>query len=64
DVNALDNYLACSLEAKSEIVVLIRSDSGDILGQIDLDGHEIAEFKEEDERFLATLAERMAGRWS
>jgi GAF domain-containing protein len=64
DVNKLDNYLSCSLETKSEIVVLIRSGSGEILGQIDLDGHQIAEFKDEDERFLATLAERMADRWS
>src|SRR5882724_13510830 len=35
DVTALDNYLACSLETRSEIVVLIR-DGKSILGQIDI----------------------------
>src|SRR5258708_682615 len=34
DVTALDNYLACSLETRSEIVVLIRQGKR-ILGQID-----------------------------
>jgi GAF domain-containing protein len=36
DVTKLDNYLACSVETRAEIVVLIRR--GDqILGQIDID---------------------------
>src|SRR3989442_6292356 len=34
DVTRLDNYLACSVETRSEIVVLIRRGSN-ILGQID-----------------------------
>ena len=36
DVQAIDNYLACNLDTRSELVVLIRR--GDhILGQIDVD---------------------------
>lgn len=62
DVNSLDNYLSCSLETKSEIVVLIRSDA-EILGQIDIDSHTLARFTGEDERFLDEMAGLIAGQW-
>jgi len=60
DVGELDNYLSCSLETKSEIVVLIRDETGRILGQIDVDGHDIAAFDEQDEAFLDAVARRIA----
>lgn len=62
DVREIENYLSCSLETRSEIVVLIRRD-GVVLGQIDIDGHEVGAFDGEDERFLEELAELLAGRW-
>lgn len=63
DVRALDNYLACSLQTRSEIVVLIRN--GDtILGQIDIDGHVVGTFDQNDEAFLEELAHLLAARWS
>ena len=62
NVAALENYLSCSLETKSEIVVLIRKD-GRILGQIDIDSHTPARFTGEDEKFLEELAGLIAGRW-
>src|SRR5262245_12635378 len=43
DVRQIQNYLACSLATRSEIVVLIR-DGDTILGQIDVDGHEVNAF--------------------
>ena len=66
DVRALDNYLACSLETRSEIVVLIRDPAtGQILGQIDADGHEVGAFDASDEAFLAEVAGLLAPRmWS
>src|SRR5580698_6694523 len=36
DVSASDNYLACSIETQSELVVLIHDRDGNILGQIDI----------------------------
>lgn len=60
DVRQLDNYLACSLETRSEIVVLIRDGQGAILGQIDADGHGVGDFDEEDEAFLGEVAARLA----
>jgi L-methionine (R)-S-oxide reductase len=62
DVSKLENYLSCSLKTKSEIVVLIRRD-GEILGQIDIDGHEIGAFDKSDEAFLEELAAILADRW-
>jgi L-methionine (R)-S-oxide reductase len=61
DVRKLDNYLACSLETRSEIVVLIRHpNTGKILGQIDVDGTEVGAFDESDEALLDVISERVA----
>jgi GAF domain-containing protein len=61
DVRELDNYLACNLETRSEIVVLIRHpDTGKILGQIDVDGTEVGAFDESDEALLEVIGERIA----
>ena len=45
DVREISNYLACSTETRSELVVLIRS--GDrIYAQIDIDSHQVGAFDE------------------
>lgn len=62
DVRELTNYLACSTQTRSEIVVLIRK--GDtILGQIDIDGHRVATFDARHEKFLEDVAAILADRW-
>ncbi len=63
DVRELDNYLACSLQTRSEIVVLIYSEDGTILGQIDIDGHTVGAFDASDESMLEELARELAARW-
>jgi len=45
DVREITNYLACSTETRSELVVLIR-DGERIYGQIDIDSHQVAAFDE------------------
>jgi L-methionine (R)-S-oxide reductase len=62
DVRALDNYLACSLETRAEIVVLVRKD-GEVVGQIDIDSHQLGRFGPDDEVGLTALAEALAERW-
>ncbi|ARU39887.1 hypothetical protein CCB80_01540 [Armatimonadetes bacterium Uphvl-Ar1] len=62
DVRELSNYLSCSAFTRSELVVLIRNGET-ILGQIDIDGHEIGAFDAQDERFLEDLAALLAYRW-
>lgn len=64
DVRALDNYLACSLETRAEIVVLIRDpDTSRILGQIDADSDTVGAFDTSDEAFLEQVAARLASLW-
>jgi GAF domain-containing protein len=59
DVRELSNYIACSPDVRSEIVVLIR-DGEEILGQIDVDSNELGAFGEEDEFFLMELADLLS----
>ena len=63
DVRKLNNYLACSLETRAELVVLIFSPDHEILGQIDIDGHTIGAFDASDEAMLEAMAKTIAARW-
>ena len=61
DVTQEANYLACSVETKSEIVVPIME--GDrVLGEIDIDSHRKNGFDESDREFLEELAGLVRGR--
>jgi len=51
DVQAQDNYIACSFTVKSEIVVPLFVE-GENVGQIDIDSETSDPFTEKDERFL------------
>ena len=51
DVKSQDNYIACSITVKAEIVVPIFV-NGENIGQIDIDSNTLDPFTEEDERFL------------
>lgn len=62
DVTKLDNYLACSLETRSEIVVLIRR-GPQIFGQIDIDSDAVDAFGTEDESLLSRIADLLARRF-
>jgi len=62
DVTAIGNYLACSLETRAEIVVLIRR-GDEIFGQIDIDSDTTGAFTAEDEALLDGVAEALARRF-
>lgn len=51
DVSLQDNYLACSLDVKAEIVVPLFV-NGENIGQIDIDSETADPFTADDERFL------------
>jgi L-methionine (R)-S-oxide reductase len=55
DVSADPRYLACSIETRSEIVVPIRA-HGQIVGEIDIDSHDLHAFGEADRTFLERCA--------
>ena len=60
DVQAQDNYIACSLTVKSEIVVPLFK-NGENIGQIDIDSNTPDPFSSEDERFLEFVNQQVAG---
>jgi L-methionine (R)-S-oxide reductase len=60
DVQAQDNYIACSIDVKSEVVIPIFKD-GKNIGQIDIDSNTPKAFDEKDERFLEWINEQVAG---
>lgn len=59
DVSAQDNYIACSIHVKAEIVVPLFK-NGENIGQIDIDSNTPDPFTEEDERFLEYVNEKVA----
>lgn len=63
DVSQASNYIACSLETRSELVVLIRDGQGKILGQIDIDSHTPAAFSPEDEEKVRQIARELGELW-
>ncbi len=59
DVAAIGNYLACNLETKSELVVLIRRGQT-TLGQLDIDSDVPAGFMEPHHRAVREIADALA----
>lgn len=59
DVTAQDNYIACSIDVKAEIVVPIFV-NGENIGQIDIDSNTPDPFTEKDERFLEYVCKKVA----
>jgi len=59
DVKAQDNYIACSLTVKSEIVIPLFV-NGDNIGQIDIDSNTLNPFTKEDEEFLEFVCAKVA----
>ena len=51
DVSQVDNYIACSIDVQSEIVVPILLD-GEFIAELDIDSHSPAPFTEKDREFL------------
>jgi len=59
NVSEQDNYLACSIETKAEIVVPIFK-NGENIGQIDIDSHVVDPFTQDDEDLLNYVCEKVS----
>jgi L-methionine (R)-S-oxide reductase len=59
DVQAQDNYIACSFTVKSEIVVPLFV-NGENIGQIDIDSNVLDPFTADDEEFLEFVNSEIA----
>lgn len=63
DVSQASNYLACSIETASELVVLIRDGAGRVVGQIDIDSHTTAAFGPAEEALVRRAADELGAAW-
>ena len=59
DVHEQDNYIACSLDTKAEIVAPVFFQDK-LIGQIDIDSNIRKSFSKEDENFLTKLCDLIA----
>ncbi|RSK39940.1 GAF domain-containing protein [Mangrovimonas spongiae] len=59
DVSAQDNYIACSITVKAEIVIPIFV-NGENIGQIDIDSNTPDPFTKDDEEFLEFVCKEVA----
>ncbi len=59
DVSAQDNYIACNIYVKAEIVIPLFKD-GKNIGQIDIDSNTLNPFTKEDEDFLVWVNKKVA----
>jgi len=61
DVREVENYLACSIHTRSELVVLIRN-QGKIVGEFDIDSDTVGAFTQKDEALLEEMGLLVSGR--
>lgn len=63
DVRARANYLACNLDTRSELVILVRDEAGQILGQIDIDSQMVAAFGPDEVNQVEQVAQKLGELW-
>ncbi len=59
DVNSVENYLSCSIDVRSEIVVPILK-NGEFVAEIDIDSHSPSPFSEADKSMLEEICRDLA----
>jgi L-methionine (R)-S-oxide reductase len=59
DVSKETNYLSCSTNVKSEIVIPIFQKEA-VVGELDIDSHSLSPFSKEDETFLKKIGEMVS----
>lgn len=59
DVSQEDNYLSCSPSVRSEIVLPIMTEDR-ILGELDIDSHDLSPFTEDDNIILSEICEMVS----
>lgn len=62
DVTKVTNYLSCAPDVASEIVVPIFCE-GKIVGELDIDSHELGPFSWEDRELLEYICAALSVRW-
>lgn len=55
DVDAFPGHIACSSLSRSEIVVPLKREDGEVWGVLDIDSDDLGGFDETDARFLEEM---------
>lgn len=63
DVQIEDNYIACSLDTQSELVVPIYSATGKLVAQLDIDSHSKGAFPVEAVTLCEDICRRIGEMW-
>jgi L-methionine (R)-S-oxide reductase len=58
DVSKIDNYLSCSINVKSEIVIPVIKEKK-FVAELDIDSHLLAPFSQKDIEFLETVCREL-----
>jgi L-methionine (R)-S-oxide reductase len=59
DVSSIDNYLSCSINVQSEIVIPILK-NGDFVAELDIDSHSSAPFTNDDLKLLEFICSQLS----
>lgn len=59
DVTSEENYLSCSIDVQSEIVVPVLKNN-QFVAELDIDSHSTAPFTKEDEEFLGCVCKKIS----
>ena len=59
DVSQEGNYIACSIDVRSEIVVPVLK-GGKFVAEIDIDSHSPSPFTHDDEKFLTSVCQKLS----
>ncbi len=57
DVEKFPGHIACDSRSKSEIVIPLKDNKGNIIGVLDVDSNEYNQFDEIDEKYLTQILE-------
>ena len=61
DVNQFDGHIACNSASKSEIVLPIKNDLGEVVYILDIDSNKLNDFDSEDEKELQKIVAIIEG---
>ena len=62
DVDAFPGHIACDSRSRSEIVVPVMDEAGDLIAVLDVDSTELAAFDKDDAAGLEAIVRRVFGR--
>lgn len=64
DVSAIPHHIACSSDTKSEIVIPVKDNEGNVRAVLDIDSTEINSFDKADQKYLKKVCDYLSERFT